>query len=62
MSTTENTPENPDQSGVADTPAPADQRPATPADPATRLADLEARWGQGLFSGDRWIEVLWPAL
>jgi molecular chaperone GrpE len=43
MSTTENTPENPDQSGVTDTPAPADQRPATPADPATRLADLEAR-------------------
>ncbi len=29
---------------------------------AKPLADLEARWGQGLFSGDRWIEVLWPAL
>ncbi len=29
---------------------------------AKPLADLEQRWGQGLFSGDRWIEVLWPAL
>lgn len=29
---------------------------------AKPLADLENRWGQGLFSGDRWIEVLWPAV
>jgi glyoxylase-like metal-dependent hydrolase (beta-lactamase superfamily II) len=26
------------------------------------LADLEARWGKGLFSGDRWIAVIWGAV
>ncbi|MEB3322957.1 MAG: MBL fold metallo-hydrolase [Synechococcaceae cyanobacterium] len=26
------------------------------------LADLEERWGKGLFSGDRWIEVIWAAV
>jgi glyoxylase-like metal-dependent hydrolase (beta-lactamase superfamily II) len=26
------------------------------------LADLEERWGKGLFTGDRWIEVIWAAV
>jgi cyclase len=26
---------------------------------ARPLADLEATWGQGLFTGDRWLELLW---
>jgi glyoxylase-like metal-dependent hydrolase (beta-lactamase superfamily II) len=26
------------------------------------LADLEERWGKGMFTGDRWIELIWPAL
>ncbi|TVS02660.1 MAG: MBL fold metallo-hydrolase [Cyanobium sp. PLM2.Bin73] len=26
---------------------------------ARPLADLEATWGQGMFSGDRWLELLW---
>ncbi|MEX1323118.1 MAG: MBL fold metallo-hydrolase [Synechococcaceae cyanobacterium] len=26
---------------------------------ARPLADLEATWGQGLFKGDRWLELIW---
>jgi glyoxylase-like metal-dependent hydrolase (beta-lactamase superfamily II) len=26
---------------------------------ARPLADLEASWGQGLFSGERWLELIW---
>lgn len=26
---------------------------------ARPLADLEASWGQGLFTGDRWLELIW---
>lgn len=29
---------------------------------ARPLADLEERWGKGLFTGDRWIEVIWQAV
>ncbi|MDH5538265.1 MAG: nucleotide exchange factor GrpE, partial [Rhizobacter sp.] len=43
MSNPENTPENPGQSAIAGTPAPAGQPPAAPVDPVTRLAELEAR-------------------
>jgi glyoxylase-like metal-dependent hydrolase (beta-lactamase superfamily II) len=26
---------------------------------ARPLADLEATWGQGMFKGDRWLELIW---
>jgi glyoxylase-like metal-dependent hydrolase (beta-lactamase superfamily II) len=29
---------------------------------AAPLADLDGRWGQGLFPTDRWIQVIWEAL
>jgi len=29
---------------------------------ARPLADLEATWGQGMFSGDRWLELLWSGV
>ncbi len=29
---------------------------------AKPLADLEADWGNGLFKGDRWIELIWPGV
>jgi cyclase len=29
---------------------------------AKPLADLEATWGDGLFKGDRWIELTWPGV
>jgi glyoxylase-like metal-dependent hydrolase (beta-lactamase superfamily II) len=29
---------------------------------AQPLADLEPLWGKGLFTGDRWIEVIWEAV
>jgi glyoxylase-like metal-dependent hydrolase (beta-lactamase superfamily II) len=29
---------------------------------ARPLADLEATWGQGLFTGDRWLELIWNAV
>lgn len=29
---------------------------------ATPLADLEEAWGHGLFTGDRWIELIYPGV
>ena len=29
---------------------------------AQPLKDLEERWGKGLFSGDRWIKVIWEGV
>jgi glyoxylase-like metal-dependent hydrolase (beta-lactamase superfamily II) len=29
---------------------------------AAPLADLEQRWGQGLFTADRWIQVIWEGI
>ena len=29
---------------------------------ARPLADLEATWGQGMFKGDRWLELIWNAV
>lgn len=29
---------------------------------AAPLADLEGRWGKGLFSGERWIRVIWDGV
>ncbi|EDY37488.1 beta-lactamase domain protein [Cyanobium sp. PCC 7001] len=29
---------------------------------AAPLADLEERWGQGLFAADRWIQVIWEGI
>ncbi len=29
---------------------------------AAPLADLEATWGKGIFTGDKWIEVIWSAV
>jgi hypothetical protein len=29
---------------------------------AKPLADLEATWGKGLFSGDRWIEIIYSGV
>jgi glyoxylase-like metal-dependent hydrolase (beta-lactamase superfamily II) len=29
---------------------------------AAPLADLEERWGKGLFSGERWIRVIWDGI
>ena len=26
------------------------------------LKDLEAQWGNGIFSADKWIEVVYPAV
>lgn len=29
---------------------------------AKPLADFEEKWGDGLFSGDRWIEIIYPGV
>ncbi|PLX73148.1 MAG: hypothetical protein C0614_13090 [Desulfuromonas sp.] len=29
---------------------------------AKPLADLEKEWGDGLFTGDRWIEIIYPGV
>jgi hypothetical protein len=26
------------------------------------LADLEKEWGDGLFNGDKWIEIIYPGV
>jgi len=28
----------------------------------TPLADLEQQWGDGMFTGERWISIIWPAV
>ncbi len=29
---------------------------------AKPLADLEEKWGKGMFTGDRWIELIYPGV
>ncbi len=39
-----------------------DGKTAAEAVAAKPLADLEATWGDGLFTGDRWIEIVYPGV
>lgn len=40
----------------------ADGKSAAEAVEAKPLADLEEEWGDGLFNGDRWIELVYPGV
>jgi glyoxylase-like metal-dependent hydrolase (beta-lactamase superfamily II) len=40
----------------------AQGKSAKEAAAAKPLADLEATWGKGLFSGDRWIEIIYSGV
>lgn len=40
----------------------ADGKSATEAVAAKPLADLEEKWGKGMFTGDRWIEIIYPGV
>jgi glyoxylase-like metal-dependent hydrolase (beta-lactamase superfamily II) len=40
----------------------ADGKTAADAIAAMPLADLEAQWGNGMFTGDRWIEIIFSGV
>ena len=40
----------------------AEGKTAQEAVAAKPLADLEATWGDGLFKGDRWIELIYSGV
>lgn len=40
----------------------ADGKTAQEAIEAQPLADLEEEWGDGIFSGDKWIEIIYPGV
>ena len=40
----------------------AEGKTAQEAIAANPLADLEATWGDGMFTGDRWIEIIYPGV
>lgn len=40
----------------------ADGKTAQEAIAAKPLADLEEEWGDGLFNGDKWIEIIYPGV
>ena len=40
----------------------AEGKTAQEAAAAGPLNDLEATWGDGIFKGDRWIEVIWSGV
>ena len=40
----------------------AEGKSAAEAVAAQPLADLESTWGKGLFTGDRWVELVYPGV
>ena len=40
----------------------ADGKTALEAIEAKPLADLEEEWGDGLFTGDKWVEIIYPGV
>lgn len=40
----------------------AEGKTAQEAAAAKPLSDLEAKWGNGLFKSDRWIEIIYPGV